>query len=83
MKVLEPIEKPEIPTTFGRRSDYDEVYQRALSVDGLAVPVEFDTKKEAMNFRWLLGNKKGRGQALGLRGILRGNTVFVFRIDSS
>ena len=77
MKILKPVEKDQIPERNVR--DYEPIYQQALSLNGVAVPVEFDRKEEALNFRWLLGNKKGRGYQLGLRASLRGKTVYVYK----
>lgn len=82
MKILEPVERDKVPPTPNARTDFDELFQRALSSNGLAVPVEFETVREASNLRALLSQSASRGGKLGLKAIQRGNTVFVYKSRS-
>ena len=79
MKILEPVACEDIPTSVYFHPEYDEIYRRALSANGLAVPVQFESRKQAGGFRSLISQSSSRGAKLGLRGIQRGNTVFVYR----
>ena len=84
MNVLEPVPKAEIPEKKEGRPynpERESILQRALELDGLALPVQFETSREAMLFRYATSGPGSRTERLGLRTALRGKTVFVFRAE--
>lgn len=81
MKVLEPVSTDAIPRIGPSR--YEELYQRVLFLNGLALPVEFEGKKKAVYFASTFHHPRSRAKRLGLRATQRGNTVFVYRKDAT
>lgn len=83
MKVLEPVEITEIPLyRTGRISPFEEVFQQALQLNGLALSVEFENYNEALRLAHACQSRGGRGKVLGLVGAQRGTTVFLYRRQS-
>lgn len=83
MKVLEPISPESVPKLGSRGpvSPFEELFQQARSLDGLALPVECDNIKQAQRLAYSCHVRRGRGQVLGLRAAQRGKTVFLYKRD--
>ena len=79
MEILEPVQKDKIPHARNVRTDYDAMFERALALNGLALPVQFETEDEAEKLASLLRTSRSRGAQMGLSCIRRENTVFVYR----
>ena len=77
MKILEPVKREDIPCIKGR-GKYDGIYDRAESLNGLALPVECETMKEAVSLAQS-GQGKGKGSKRGFTCARRGTTVFVYK----
>lgn len=75
MKTQEPIPVMAIPPNDSR---YRAIYEQVLQLNGLALPVEFESKKEAISFAQT-SQSKGAGHRLGLMTVRRGKTVFIYR----
>ena len=83
MKVLKPVPLEEVPPLRpGRRSPFEELFQQALSLNGLALPVECDNIREARRIAYSCQVRRGRGRVLGLQGTSRGSTAFLYRRGS-
>lgn len=83
MEILKPVPIGEIPN-IGRSGPrvHEELYQKALALNGSALPVQFDNAKKAKYFNALFYNPRSRGRQLGLKSSLRRTVVFVYRADS-
>lgn len=79
MKVLKPMAVGDIPLIERPRAQNEELYQRALSLNGLALPVEFETWEQARCFATTCKQVGSRGRRLGLDTAQRGKTVFLYR----
>lgn len=79
MKILEPIEHKAIPVGLHIRSDYLPIYDRALALDGLVLPVEFDSPSQARAFANFSRQPRSRMAKAGLAASTRGSTVFLYR----
>ncbi len=83
MKMLSPVNRHDIPgSRGGRLSPYESIYQKALTLDGRVLPVEFETTVLAMNFKSQFTGGGGRGFKLGLCAERRGNTVYVYKDEA-
>jgi len=80
MKVLDPVPADEIPRGYATK--YDPIYERALALDGLALPIELETRKQAENFATVFRLRAGKPARLGLTAVRRGKVVFVYRKDA-
>ena len=80
MKILEPIEKGDIPpAALMGAGIHRALYEQVLALNGLALPVKFDDPKRARHFRALFHHPRGLAKKLGLGASQRGNTVFLYR----
>lgn len=74
MKIGKPVATP---STLHRGGKYAQIWGEALALEGeLAIPVEFDTRMEALYFR--NGNHE-TAKKKGLQLNQRGTTVYVSR----
>ena len=77
MEVLEPVKVNKVPTIhYG--SKYAGVYEQASSLNGLALPVQFETAREAQSLCQAVGHQVRR-RGLKLRATQRGKTVFLYK----
>ena len=75
MKIGKPVQ--EIPKSC-RDSRWESAWGAAREIeDGLALPVEFDSLEEAKEFQGSYATAKRRGLKLALRG----NTVYITRLN--
>jgi len=84
VKILEPVAElpPKRLSYHSRHTRYGDTLKRALSLNGLILPVEFNNLQEAKSFYGTCRNRGGIGAKLGLTAVIRGNTVYVFRKGS-
>lgn len=79
MKLLNPVPLEDVPERAHGSRVYDPIYEKVLSLNGLALPVEFETKGDAELFTKVARQPKGQARKLGLRASMRGKTVFVYK----
>ena len=60
-------------------SKYEDIYQQVLSLNGEALPIEFDTPQAARLAQIGFSSKKSRARKLGLKASTRGTTVYLFK----
>ena len=79
MEILKPIKTADIPAEARGPHPYTAIYEKVLALDGLALPITFETLKEAANMRTVFSQKKSKARKLGLGALQRGKTVFIYR----
>ena len=84
MKILEAVRKDEIPAVtpgLGRAPNPDSVKiaERVVSLNGMALPVEFPTLRDAKTAAQSTRNPRSFFNRLGIRAIQRGTTVFFWK----
>jgi hypothetical protein len=80
MKFLEPVEQSAIPspqTTDGKISKYQELYDRVLSLNGKALPIEFEDAKSADKQASNWKQKHSACRKQGIRAVLRGKVIYL------
>ena len=80
MKILEPVDQAEIPrvnTRGGITSKYQELYDRVLSLNGKALPVEFEDMASAHRMAQVWQRKANICYKQGIRVIVRDKVLYL------
>jgi len=85
MEILEPV--AEVPPTGAGQpkgsSPYESMYQQVLALNGKALPVSFDTLKEASMRTCNWQSSGNRAAKLGIKTVRRGKIVYLFKKDKA
>ena len=83
MEILDPIPLTDVLAGRGRGrvSPHESLFQQALQLDGLALPVQCEEAYIARSLAHSCQARLGRGTVLGIRAVQRGLTVFLYRGD--
>ena len=80
MKILEPVEQAGIPRAkggVGAASEHEALFERVLSLDGKALPIEFENAEVATRYSHTWRVKTSACAARGIRVRKRGNTLYL------